>query len=287
MRVQLITYANKPYLRSQELLAKSALRYGVSEVVLYNDLWVRSQKDFYHKNRLILTQKRGSGLWLWKPYIILDALKKIADDEVLLYIDSGTEFVSSIDPWLELLHQKDIIFFFNNGHINRVWTKRDCFVFMDCDEEKFHNGFQCVGGYIICRKTPAIIALLEEWLSYAQDERIISDSPNVCGLPNFPEFIDHRHDQSILSNLVIKYNIELFREPSQWGNCYKLPQFREPGEFVDGGNYLTPFENSHYPAILYSHRRKIPLTVRNYMNYLRSYVKMMFRSLKPEIYAKA
>jgi hypothetical protein len=33
------------------------------------------------------------------------------------------------------------------------------------------------------------------------------DGENLCGLPNFPDFDSHRHDQSILTNLKTKYGI--------------------------------------------------------------------------------
>ena len=36
----------------------------------------------------------------------------------------------------------------------------------------------------------------------------ITDRPSI--VPNNPDFIDHRHDQSLLSVLVDKYNIPLY-----------------------------------------------------------------------------
>ena len=43
------------------------------------------------------------------------------------------------------------------------------------------------------------LALADEWLRCARDERLITDAPNRCGLPNHPAFRAHRHDQSIFS----------------------------------------------------------------------------------------
>jgi len=41
------------------------------------------------------------------------------------------------------------------------------------------------------------------------DERIASErNQNTCGLPNLPGFVEHRGDQSILTNLSIKYDIK-------------------------------------------------------------------------------
>ena len=47
---------------------------------------------------------------------------------------------------------------------------------------------------------------LEEVLYYSQDKSIITDDPNTIGFKNYEEFIDNRHDQSILSILIKKYS---------------------------------------------------------------------------------
>ena len=40
---------------------------------------------------------------------------------------------------------------------------------------------------------------------------MVGDGPNACGLPNRPDFVDHRHDQSVLTNLVVKHDVKPFR----------------------------------------------------------------------------
>ena len=42
--------------------------------------------DFKIRNAETLTYSRGAGFWIWKPRIILDHLKKIAPDEIVLYL---------------------------------------------------------------------------------------------------------------------------------------------------------------------------------------------------------
>ncbi|MFA6571356.1 MAG: hypothetical protein WCT77_08975, partial [Bacteroidota bacterium] len=46
---------------------------------------------------------------------------------------------------------------------------------------------------------------------------IISNSQNVTG-NNLEGFINHRYDQSVLSLLVFKHKINLFCDPTQYGN---------------------------------------------------------------------
>ena len=261
MKIILISYANKPFYKSQQELKKSALKYGVDEVIDYNDIWLKKQTVFYQKNKHILSQKRGNGFWLWKPFIILDALKKMQPEDILIHVDAGALFMNAVKPLIELTENKEIILFYNNGHKNSTWTKRDCFHFMDCDNDKFYNENQTLAGYIVCKKTPFVISFLEEWLEYAQNENILTDLPNTCGLANLKDFIDHRHDQSILSLLAAKYNLELYRDPSQWGNKYKMPEYRVAGEFVEDGYVDQSFDDSPYPTILNGHRIKLKMNI--------------------------
>ncbi len=84
--------------------------------------------------------------------------------------------------------------------------------------------------------TPWACALVAEWLESCRDRRVLTDEPNTCGLPNLPGFVDHRHDQSVLSLQAGRRNLELFRHPSQFGNHAKLPEYRER---VSGQTPLT------------------------------------------------
>lgn len=47
-------------------------------------------------------------------------------------------------------------------------------------------------------------------LEKVQDSRIVSDSENVMGLPNYEGFIDNRHDQTVLSLLAKNGGLFLF-----------------------------------------------------------------------------
>jgi len=88
-----------------------------------------------------------------------------------------------------------------------LWTKRDTFVLMGCDNEHYWNQTQLEAGLIGLKNNKFNNDLIEEWISFCGNEQIISNSPNESGLNNLDGFIDHRQDQSILTNLQIKYNI--------------------------------------------------------------------------------
>lgn len=220
MKKYLINYADQTYYESQKSNTESALKVGgFDKVISYGvkDL----DFEFVSKNKLILEQKRGAGFWSWKPYIISKTLEKINDGDLLFYSDAGCVFIRDINPLIELLditEQQLILFELEDVHTIRKWTKRDCLVYMGLDEEKYLDQPQLLGGFSVMRKNPFVVSFVQEWLSYAQDPRIITDAPNECGLSNYPEFIDHRHDQSIVSLLGRKHDVFTIPDLSQFGN---------------------------------------------------------------------
>lgn len=260
MKKYLISYASSEFYESQKRLNASALQFGVDKVSSFNNNFLM-KTEFYKNNKHILKLRRGSGYWLWKPFIILDYLNQIDDGDLLIYADSGIEVVADLAPLIELcIKQQGILLFkVHGGHPNRKWTKRDCFALMNCDTEYYWNAEQVNASFQIYLKNTASIKFLQDYLYYCQQINILTDLPNISRLDNHPEFVDHRHDQSVLSLLAVKNNIETFRDPCQWGNHLKLPEFRIANEWLSMP-YSESCLNSAYPTILNHHRkRKITL----------------------------
>jgi hypothetical protein len=61
------------------------------------------------------------------------------------------------------------------------------------------NSGQICSGHVILCKCAASVRFVDEWLKIAENLHLIDDSPSR--LRNFPEFREHRHDQSIFSLL--------------------------------------------------------------------------------------
>lgn len=254
MNIYLVNYATPGYAQSQKRLNHSALKFGIDHIQSYTPAQIR-RTQFYCQNKKLLSYRRGGGYYVWKPYIILETLKTLEIDDFLIYSDSGIEIINNLSPLLELCRQQQgILLFQTHDLLKRVWTKRDCFVLMNCDSELYHNSEQLMSGFAVFMKNERSINLIKEWLHYCQQINIISDLPNICGLDNFPDFREHRHDQFILSLLAIKHQLMIFRDPSQWGNHYKLREFRESGEFLSCPNYSErPSCNSPYSTLINVH----------------------------------
>jgi hypothetical protein len=221
MKKYLVSFATTEFLASQKKLIKTAKKFGIDDAFSYTKKKIR-KTEFYVKNRQILDCVRGAGYWLWKPYCILDAMSHINEGDLILYLDAGVEVMDDLSPLFDLcVRQKGILLFRAHGRLNRVWIKRDCFVLMNCDLEKYWNAEHITASYELYIKSDESIKFLQEWLHYGCNPNIITDSPNIRGLPNFPDFKEHRHDQAILSLLAAKHGIRRFRNPSQWGDPYK------------------------------------------------------------------
>lgn len=179
--------------------------------------WSRSrieQTTFYQENSSILDHSRGNGYWLWKPFIINDALSFLDDGDFLFYCDTGPQatqsFEYSIYPLCKWIAEDTsrVGAACLKAYENRIWTKRDCFYYMDCDSPAFWHAEHIQASYVVFQINSRTRGFIAEWLNFSRDNRIISDDSNTSGLENLPGFIDHRHDQSIFTNLIKKNNFK-------------------------------------------------------------------------------
>jgi hypothetical protein len=220
MKKYLVNYSDITHKKAQQQNTQTAI-----DIAKFDNVFSFNRNDidqsFIEKNKHILDLNRGAGYWMWKPYVIKKALELIEEDEILFYSDSGLDFIKPIDeliPFLDKTSEGLLLFGLEDCHINKRWTKRDCFVLMGADNNEYTNAPQILASYVMLRKNKFTISFIDEWLLYVQDYRVVTDSPNECGLPNYPEFQDHRHDQSILSILGLKYKIKIIPDIGQYGS---------------------------------------------------------------------
>jgi hypothetical protein len=234
----LISFSTKEYKASQKLLFETAGKFGIDRCISYSKRDLH-KTDFYKKNKYILDQQQGAGYWLWKPYFILETLKTLNPDDILFYCDSGIEIISDLHELFIICETHQGLVFTRLFCKIKDWTKRDCFVLMNMDLPEIQMAFMVNAGFCFFMNNSKNISFITKWLDFAQNKRIITDLPNSCGLDNYLGFNAHRHDQSILSILVAKNNLEVYRDPSQYGN-----EMREK------------FSNSNYPQLFNLHRRR-------------------------------
>lgn len=222
MKSYFLTFASGEFTKAQKELVESAEAVaGFTEIIPWTKDKLQ-QTAFYKLHKDVLDHQRGEGYWIWKPYIILDQLQSIENGDFVVYWDCGkparpNRFTRNINPllrWCQKQHGGIIPGVLIPWHgPNKKWTKRDCFVYMNCDSDTFKNHPQIQTTFSIWQKNSKSIHFVHQWLKYAVDPRIISDNENCCGLENDESFIDHRHDQSILTNLAIKEGLSPLKYP--------------------------------------------------------------------------
>ncbi len=232
-------------------------QFGFDQICAFDEYHLQ-QTDFYRQHTEILSALRGAGYWLWKPYYIAQTLQAAGPDDVIVYCDSAIEFIADVRPLIEICRESaGPMLFQTHNHLNIAWTKRDCLVGMQCDTQSFHTAQQVMGGLQFYRRCDANLEFVHTWLNFCRRSELLTDDPNTCGLTNHPEFVAHRHDQSILSLLAHQRQLPVYRDPSQWGTPWMLPQFRHFGHSTYGQQ--SPYENSPYGQIINHHRcRKGP-----------------------------
>lgn len=193
-RINLVNYASECFDNS----------YG------YTREWL-VETDFYSKNKSLLDSIRGAGFWIWKPFIILDKLNSIPDGDIVFYLDAADVFKIELPKFLIEYYNNsgvDSLLTFGGQNKQKWYTKKDTFFLMNCDEEKYHNHIQLEAGMICFKNNQNIRNIVSEWLFYCTNENIISDVENIHG-DNYDGFIKHQSDQSVLTNLAIKYNLNI------------------------------------------------------------------------------
>ncbi len=254
--IYLVNYANKEFFASQKLNTKTGWEVcNFDKVISYTPDDI--DQKFYERNQHILSRKLGNGYFLWKPYIIKKTLETMHNDDYLFYADSGCYFKHSINPIINASHEsKQCIIPFDLIHLEYKWTKRDTFVLMNCDKECYYKSRQRLASFCLLKKCKLTMDFINEFINYAQDERVITDIENQCGLGNYEGYIKHRHDQSIFSLLSKKFELKSFRDPSQYGN-----------------EMIADYPNSRYGQLIQHTRKKyrpiyrrIYLKIRNMIN---------------------
>ncbi|CAF0805595.1 unnamed protein product [Adineta steineri] len=218
----LINFAHKCCQRSQQRNCNTGLINGIRQCIKMNMSIFDNDQQFMKRNKHILNQTRGAGYWLWKPYIILKELYLAREGDIIIYSDATVNFIRNIQPLIDLTKYQDVITFKHTSK-EYIWTKRDAFITMNVDEPLYYNSSAGIASYVILRKSLMSMTFVSEWLTYAQDNRIITDDKNVFNQKNYDGFRENRHDQSILSLLAKKWNLTIYPDPSQRGNRQKRP----------------------------------------------------------------
>ena len=158
----LINYADKQYEPARKwntLTGRYIARFDKVYEYTPNDI----DQSFAKLHHDILSQKRGNGLWLWKPYFVNKALSDCSDGDIIFYCDSGSFFIGR--GIIANLSEKQPLFVCDIPLLESCFTKPVCFEKMGLTEEKYKASNQIIATYFCFLVTPATRKFMKEWLS--------------------------------------------------------------------------------------------------------------------------
>jgi hypothetical protein len=244
-----INYANEKFRTQQKYNTFTAYMLGkVDKVIEYS---IKDIDDGYlQRNATIFSYKRGAGLWVWKPYIVLHTLESMNEGDYLFYCDSGAFYVNKVSKVIDVMERENVsILPFELSLVARQWTKKETFDIIGY-ENYTHN--QIITTCFLLKKCSYSIEVIKEWSKYNQDEKCASYD-HFTNAIEFGDYIAHREDQSIFDIICRKNNVIAFRDPSQYGD--------RPWEYARSGGItvIKKYPSSTYPRIIISNRKMHPL----------------------------
>lgn len=161
--------------------------------------------------QLLRWNVRGFGYWVWKPLIVLDALRD-SPAEFVVYLDSGCVLNTGpraarrrMHEYFEIAAESGLLLM-RTGLPERAYSKEDLLHAFEL-EDVDRDSDQLAAGALVLRRCDAARHLVREWLEVCTSDRyhLVDDSPSQR--PNSADFVEHRHDQSVLSALCKLANI--------------------------------------------------------------------------------
>lgn len=222
MKRKFICFADSRMMPSLERIKKQA-----AELQFFDEINAMSEHDLpdsfkKQHERLMKRGVRGFGYWVWKPYIIQKSLEALEDGDELWYLDTGCHLNAKGRE--RLFHYANILasspigiaaFQLEEACSEKAYTKMDLMIHLGVENNQSitHTGQLCTT-HILMRKCPQVMQFVEDWKSTWNDMHLIDDTPSRT--PNFPEFIEHRHDQSVFSLLAKLRGVAIISGCETW-----------------------------------------------------------------------
>lgn len=164
----------------------------------------------YAGHRDVFDAPRGAGYWAWKPWAILEAMRQSGPDDVIFYQDCGFGFryKTFLRPTRLMAMTREQGFLAGvvcpQYGINRQWNRAACRKMMGClGNETVEQAPTVQATLSFWTNTPRARAFVQEWLDWCLQLEAIRDATEEEIALEQPDFINHRHDQAILTNMTI------------------------------------------------------------------------------------
>jgi hypothetical protein len=212
-----ITFGTAEFSWAIDVQRRRSLRFGAQRHFAYG-IESAPVQNARSENQAIAAVTKGYGLWIWKPYILLDALGQCAQGDYVIYLDAGVAPVADMTPWFAHLRRRPVNLFAPlPPRPAREWTKRNCFVHMRADAPRYHAAPMLSAGIQAYCNEPESREFIGELKALMRNALLLTDVEDRDRGSEDEDFVAHRHDQSILTLLAALRGCAIFREPSQYG----------------------------------------------------------------------
>jgi hypothetical protein len=224
MRVVLLSYANAVFERALRAIAAEAAAFPFDEVRTVREADLELTSFWAAHGEFVRVNRRGGGFWLWKSWLVAQALEGLQDGDVLVYADAGCALdaakLGRFAEYLRLVaaHPSGVLAF-EMPHPQRRWTKAAAMAALAARGPVDGAAGQVAATAFFVRAGPATRALAAEWhrLCCAHGYHLLDDAPSKVtadaagtgapppdapALAEASDFHEHRHDQAIWSLLV-------------------------------------------------------------------------------------
>jgi hypothetical protein len=153
-------------------------------------------------------QSRGFGYWAWKPYLINRKMDSLQDGDVLVYLDAGFEINPSGESrftyYLDFVARHDVLVV-QIPQQHRLWVKPHSSLKIE-SQDYFRN--QVIAGFIMLKASDLSRRVARRWceLAFEDSGSALTDWVEE-GETLEPGFMEHRHDQAILTHVIISENL--------------------------------------------------------------------------------
>jgi hypothetical protein len=221
LAVAIVTFANRAMAHMHWRFRRQVRRFGVFEksfVWTESDLSPAFRRDFA---AILSPSVKGFGYWVWKPQVVLQALKQLELGDVLVYLDSGSHInPGGMSRFWEYVDAAKFspagVLAFRLDFLERDWTKADLLEYFSVRNcARYIDSGQIQAGALVIFKKPDTEQFFRNWLApFYLDVGLVDDSQSR--VPEVPGFLAHRHDQSVFSLLAKQRNIRTFSANEQF-----------------------------------------------------------------------
>ena len=204
MKKYIITYGDEKCKSARMRFVQNALNLNIfDEVIGYSENDISSELQ----RSSIIKEKRGGGLWSWKPDIILTTLNNMEDGDYLVYCDAGCT-VYNAKEWnlyWNHLESHDIIAQRIYQRTDR-WTRKNILEYFNLSNAKYWTKCYQYQATIILKATPFTRMFIREWRTLMiQHPEMVKDVTPEEKKHESSKLKENRHDQAIYSSLIYKY----------------------------------------------------------------------------------